>query len=180
MAGEGIFIIDANVLIDYIQIDASILTLIADHLGPVNVPRRILQELKRQRLEDTDCDDLGLTVVTEEVEELVTAAGMKGPLSFQDHLMLILAKGRGWTAITNDNSLRKALEREKVPKRWGLEMMLELVAAGRLEGDRAVDIAERIIKANRRYAPTVLTEFKKRIAAPKKRLTAPRHPKQSS
>jgi len=168
MAGEGVFIIDANVLIDYIEVDASVLTLIADHLGPVNVPRRILQELKRQRLEDTDCDALGLTIVTEEYSELVEAAGMKGPLSFQDHLMLILAKGRGWTAITNDGGLRKALEREKVPKKWGLEMMLELVGAERLASDRAIGLAERIVEANPRYAAAVLAEFKKKVAALKR------------
>lgn len=172
MAGNGIFIIDANVLIDYIEVDASVLTLIADHLGPVNVPRRILQELKRQRMEDTDCDALGLTVITEEMEELVAAAGQKGPLSFQDHLMLILAKGRGWTAITNDGSLRRALEKEKIPKRWGLEMMLELAAAGRLKRDRAIAIAEQIIASNRRYAPSVLEEFRRKIAAPRQ---APLH-----
>jgi hypothetical protein len=181
MAGEGIFIIDANVLIDYIEVDASVLTLIADHLGPVNVPRRILQELKRQRLEDADCDALGITVVTEQYAELVAAAGMKGPLSFQDHLMLILAKGRGWTAITNDGGLRKALERENVPKRWGLEMMLELVGAGRLTSDRAVALAESIVQANPRYAAAVLAEFKKKISAikPARERTSPRKAKRS-
>jgi rRNA-processing protein FCF1 len=163
MAGKGIFIIDANVLIDYINVDASVLTLIADHLGPVNVPRRILQELKRQRPEDADYDTLGLTVVTEEYAELVKAADMKGPLSFQDHLMLILAKGRGWTAITNDGGLRKALERVNVPKRWGPEIMLELVSAGYLAINQAVTLAERIAQANPRYADVVLAEFKRKI-----------------
>jgi hypothetical protein len=170
MSHHGVFIVDANVLIDYVEVDASVLGLIADRLGPVHVPRRILQEVKRQRLEDTDCDALGLTVVTEEYEELTAAAAMKGSLSFQDHLVLIMAQRRGWTAITNDGGLRKVLEREKVPKRWGLEMMLELIHAGHLEHGQAIAIAERIVAENPRYAPSVLVEFRKKAASkPRKR-----------
>lgn len=165
MAGEGIFIVDANVLIDYLEVDAPVLTLIADHVGPVHVPRRIFQEFKRQRLGDTDCVDLGITIITEEIDELLAAATAKGPLSFQERLVVILARSRGWTAITNDTSLWRTLDREKIPKRWGLEMMLDLVGAGHLKQDRAVAVAERIVGFNRRYAPQVLDEFKSKIAA---------------
>lgn len=164
MSGPGVFIVDANVLIDYVEVDASVLGLIADHLGPVHVPRRILQEVKRQRLDDTDCDALGLMVITEEYRELTAAAAMQGPLSFQDHLVLVMAKGRGWTAITNDGGLRKALEREQVPTRWGLEMMVELVQSGGMTRDQALKTAERIVAANRRYTAAVLTEFRKKIS----------------
>ena len=124
MSAKGtIFIVDANVLIDYLEIDASVLAMISAHLGPIRIPRRVFEEVKKQRLKDTDCEALGLTIVTEETSDLTAAAAAvavkRGSLSFQDHLVLILARNQGWVAITNDGSLRKALEADWIAQALG-------------------------------------------------------------
>ena len=61
-----LLIVDANVLIDYLKTDSSILALAARHLGVIRVASVILDEVEQLGLED--CEDLGLTVVHEPLD----------------------------------------------------------------------------------------------------------------
>lgn len=165
-----LFVVDANVLIDYADADPAILALMALHVGPIHVPRRILQEVRAWSA--SDCEGLGLVVVTEDMEEITQATASIAGLSFPDRLVLAIAVRRSWSVITNDGRLRKVLTERSVGMRWGLEMMLELVRSGHLPADQAIAVAERICKNNQRIKPDVLVAFCKH-AKPQARLERP-------
>jgi len=67
-----VFVVDANVLIDYVEADPSMLALMARCVGPIHVPRRVLRGILRWG--ESDCEAHGLSVVTEEMDELTAAA----------------------------------------------------------------------------------------------------------
>jgi len=90
-----------------------------------------------------------------------------GRLSFQDRICLLVAKEGGFTCVSNDRRLRMSCEAEGVPVLWGLELLVELVAARAIPAEAARDIAARIVSANRRMDPNVYARFLKRIGLAK-------------
>lgn len=74
--GTPLFIADANVLIDYLNVDLSVLGKVAKHLGPVLVLRVVLRDEVRGLSAGT-CTKLGLEVVDSTVEMLTLAAAAK-------------------------------------------------------------------------------------------------------
>jgi predicted nucleic acid-binding protein len=170
MSKQLLLVIDANVLIDYAKTDVSVLELVAKHIAPVMVPRSLLREV--DQIDESVCERLGLTLVDGTIDQLLEA-GLdrgKGGLSFVDRLCLILARDGKWTCVSNDRPLRKACEREGIPVRWGLSLMIDLVAAGHLPPEDSVEIAEAIHASNPRFiTKEIVSEFGKRArsAAPK-------------
>jgi hypothetical protein len=102
-----LLLVDADVLIDYALADASILGLAARHVGSVHVVRSVLDEVTQLR--PSDCSRLGIEVVEPSLDQLLKAAEVRGRLSFNDRLSLIVAHDQGWTCISNDRALRKSL-----------------------------------------------------------------------
>lgn len=141
-----LLIIDANVLIDYALSGASVLTLAARHLGTLFVPRVVLDEV--EQLSEADCDALGLTLVDESFELLASAATKQGSLSFEDHVCLLLAKQEQWICVTNDKRLHAECRQEGVEVIRGLRLMIELVRAGGLQSEMAMEIAQLIHELN--------------------------------
>jgi rRNA-processing protein FCF1 len=163
-----LLIVDANVLIDYLKTNTSILALAARHLGVIRVASVILDEVEQLGLED--CEDLGLTVVNEPLEILQAAADSAGALSFQDHVRLALAKSNGWICRTNDKPLRRACERDGVQVMWGLRLMIELVHHDALEVSQAHAVAKEIHAINPRHiTPAILARFANEIGLGKPR-----------
>lgn len=150
-------IADANVLIDYVNIDASILALLAIHIGPVLVATAVLEKV--DQLDVGECERLGLTVVEATVEELIEAGAKRGGLAFDDHLCLILARGHGWCCVTNDKALRRACASEGVALRWGLEVMLGLIEKAVLTTADAVAVAKAIQTTNPFIGDAILEQF---------------------
>jgi rRNA-processing protein FCF1 len=144
--GGAYLLVDANVLIDYVKAERSILALVARHLGEVRVLSTILAEV--DQLDAEECERLGLQVVEPDPAQVVAAAERRGRLSFQDHLCLLVARERGWTCVTNDGALRRALGENRVPTVWGLELMVELVRIGQLDPGEARAVAETIHTTN--------------------------------
>jgi predicted nucleic acid-binding protein len=139
-------LVDANVLIDYVKSERTVLTSAARHVGTVYVLTAVIDEVTQ--LDAAECERMGLRVVEPSLSQLATAAGKRGRLSYQDHLCLVLARENGWTCVTNDGALRKACSKDDVPVLWGLEIMVELVAAGHLEIPDAIAVAESIHQLN--------------------------------
>ncbi len=163
-------LVDANVLIDYVSSERAVLASAARHVGTVYVSTTIIDEVAD--LDTTECERLGLQVVEPSLPQLATAASKRGRLSFQDHLCLILARENGWTCVTNDVALRKACAKDGVSVLWGLEVMVELVAAGHLEIPDAIAVAESIHRLNPLHINEgIVARFQKRVraAAPKRR-----------
>jgi len=157
-----LLIVDANVLIDYNNSDINILALVSRHVGHIHVPSVILDEV--DGLSEEDCVGLGFTVVDEPIEVLLAAGESRGALSFEDHVCLLLASNNEWTCVSNDKPLHRACSEENVPEMWGLRLMLDLVEAGRLSRDSALDVAIIIQASNPRHiTQTIIDEFSRKV-----------------
>lgn len=77
-------------------------------------------------------------------------------------MCLILARDEGWTCVSNDGPLRRACSASGATVMWGLQMMLELVAAGGLEVGEAIAVAEAIAAENRWIGTGVIEAFKRK------------------
>ena len=76
-------ITDANVLIDYVQSDLSVLEMYGLRIERVVVPASVLAEVRQ--LSVADCERHGLQVFDEPLDILLAAGEARGPLSFADH-----------------------------------------------------------------------------------------------
>ncbi len=155
-------LVDASVLIDFATTDPTVLSLAVRHLGALHVPREVLDEVNQ--LDDAACGELGIIVVDGSLEQITEAAAVRGRLSFEDRLCMILARDYRWTCITNDGALRCACEAEGVLVMWGLQLIRSLVVAQAIAPAAAVTIAEAIGRTNPRMAPAVVDEFRRQIA----------------
>ncbi len=142
-------ILDANILVDYVPCDNTVIKLISTHVGHIHVATPVLHEVKQ--ITEHDCLNLGITLVEPQVEQLISAAHGRGPLSLQDHLCVLLAKERGWTCVTNDRPLRRECAVQGVPLIWGIELICKLVETGGLSQESAKDIILCIHQNNPRY-----------------------------
>lgn len=149
-------ILDANVLIDFIKCDKSIIKLICTYVGQIYLATPILDEIKD--LCETDCIELGINLVEPELEHLLLAAQPIGPLSFQDKLCLILARKYSFTCVSNDKPLRQKCEMEGIPLIWGIELICIVVESGGLPADNAKDIILAIHHDNPKYITRTIVE----------------------
>lgn len=157
-----LLIVDANVLIDYANSDPGVLTSVSLHIGPIQVPSVVLDEVGQ--LSEDDCESLGLIVLEEPVEILLAAGEKRGALSFEDHVCLLLAKENDWICVSNDKPLHKACGKEKVAVKWGLRLMIELVEMELMDKRAAIDIAKAIQVSNPTHiTPEIIEEFTKII-----------------
>ena len=162
-----LLMVDANVLIDYLKTDASILALAARHLGIIGVASVILDEVEQLGLED--CEDLGLTVVHEPLEFLQAAADWPGRC-----LSRIMSAWRWPSPMAGLpdpwQPMRRACERDGVEVMWGLRLMIDLVHHDALEVSQAHAVAEEIHAINpRQISPAILARFAGEIGLGKPR-----------
>lgn len=152
-----LLLMDANVLIDYAKTDRQVLALVVQVLGPVYVATPVFDEV--QQLTEEDARTLGLTLVEPETEMLIAAAEVRGKLSFQDHVCLLLAQERGWICVTNDKPLQSACFTEGVRWMWGLHLLLRLVEAGEMSAEDAISKAEAIRASNPAHIKAAVVEL---------------------
>ena len=149
-------ILDANILIDFLKCDRTIIKLISTNVGQVYLATPVLDEISE--INDSDCAELGIKLVEPELDQVMLAAEKKGSLSFQDNLCLILAKSFGWTCVTNDKPLRQKCESEGVTLIWGIELICMLVESGGLPATHAREIILAIKKINPKYITASIVE----------------------
>ena len=143
---QTVLLTDADVLIDYRESEIKILELVAQHMGRVVVLAPVLDEV--QGVTPTQCAQLGIEVVEVETEQLVRASEVESRVSFNDRLCLVACREEGWTCVTNDGALRRLCERHGVATRFGLGLMVDLVAVGALTRRRAMAVARQIQASN--------------------------------
>ena len=157
-----LFIVDACVLIDFVETDRSLLRLISQHVGQIRVPSPVLGEV-RQLTRDS-AEEVGLVVVEPALDVALQAAERGTPgLSFQDELCLRVAAAEGWTCVTNDRRLRVECEARSVYVRWGLELLLLLVEARVLGTNEAIDAVRAMASLNPRLARKVVLSFERKV-----------------
>lgn len=158
-----IFIIDANVLIDFCQTEQAVLAHVCEHLANVHVADHVLAEVKE--LDEASAVALGIHVFRVEYPLLSRAAeaSAHSPLGFQDWICLLLAEQEGWICVTNDKRLRTECESRGVNVLWGLQLLLRLVERHVLSKTEAVRIAEAICATNKRIPGAVLAAFRGKL-----------------
>lgn len=161
--GRGAVIADACVLIDFMNSAPGAIKLIAEHSGPIHVASPIVDEV-REIEDEQQLVELGLIVVTPELEDMFEAASKTGSLSFQDRLCLLTAKRWGFECATNDKRLRNACSKEDVPVIWGLELLLRLHKTGGISAADAIKIAKLIHNSNPRHVTLkILHQFQGKL-----------------
>ena len=143
---QTVLLADADVLIDYRESEIKILELVVQHIGRVVLLAPVLDEV--QGVTPAQCTQLGIEVVEVETEQLVRASEVESRVSFNDRLCLVACREEGWTCVTNDGALRRLCERHGVATRFGLGLMVDLVAAGALTRRRAMAVARQIQASN--------------------------------
>lgn len=160
---------DACALIDILEANESVLTLIAQHVAPVIVPTPVLAEI--QQLDELRCTALGLTVVEPTLEQLDEAADQHPALSFADRICLIVARDSGYACLTNDGSLGEECRARGVAQMRGLRPLLELVELGVLSLRAALATVDLIAQANPYITSAVVLEFARLAEEADDRLT---------
>ena len=156
------FVLNANVVIDYADADASVLTLVTRHLGVAYLASPLLAEV--DRWDEEDCARLGVTLVEPTFAQLIEASSRTPALSFEDRLCLVLARDLDATCVTNDKRLRMACEQANVRLLWGLELMHKLVAKGALTQRAAIRVASTISANNPLHVTDKIIEaFERRL-----------------
>ncbi len=145
-AVRTVLLADADVLIDYRESELSVLELVGRHVGKVVIIPSVLDEVRG--VTAAACAELGIAVVDVETERMLQAAAIESSVSFNDRLCLVVCGAEGWTCVTNDRALRRLCERHGVETRYGLGLMVDLVAGGVLTRQRAAAIARRMQVSN--------------------------------
>ena len=137
---------DADVLIDYLKSEFAILSLVAEYVGRVVVLEQVLGEVRG--LTAAECERAGIDVIVAETERMLHAAAVESNVSFSDRLCLVTFREERWTCVTDDGALRRLCQRHGVETRYGLGLMVDLVALGALPRQRAESIARKIQTSN--------------------------------
>jgi len=164
------FIVDACVMIDYMNADISILGLFAGKFGNVVVALdTLIEEVKG--LDVASCYRAGISIYEPSTEQLKAAGIPRGQLSFHDRLLFLLARDNGWTTITNDTDLTGACRQIGVSVIRGLRPLIELVNTGDVTRKEAESLVKQMIAANKHLDKWLLKEFKKEVGVrPPKRI----------
>ncbi len=141
-----VLLADADVLIDYRESELAILNLVVQHLGQVAVVPSVLEEVRG--VTAAQCARLGIEVIEVSTALMLQATQVESSVSFNDRLCLVVCREEGWTCVTNDGALRRLCERHGVETRFGLGLMVDLVAAGALTRRRAMAVARRMQASN--------------------------------
>ena len=155
----AILLADADVLIDYRDSDLDVLKLIGHHVGPVVVLASVLDEV--HGLTRADCKRLSISVSEVATARLLRAGVADSSVSFNDRLCFVVCHEESWTCVTNDRALRRLCKRHGVQTRFGLRLVVELVAAGAITEERAISIACKMHESNPLHINArVLARFK--------------------
>lgn len=154
---------DANVLIDYLESDERILSLINHHIAPVKITTPTLEKV--DQLTKERAEELGLEIAEPSLKQLEEAASTRyRKVSFDDMVCYIMARENGWYCMTNDEQLRILCEGDKVNFVWGLEAMVLLVEQDVLKPKKALAVANRIHEVNPHYINSkIVDDFRKKI-----------------
>lgn len=146
-APREILLADADVLIDYMASDPSVLGLVSEHIGELFVLTQILGTVRH--LSARECKQHRIQLVEADTNTLIEAGSRSGgALSFEDWLCFIICRDRSWTCVSNDRALLRECRKSQIRVRRGLGLMVELVRTGNLPEARAQQVALAIHSQN--------------------------------
>lgn len=137
-----VLLADADVLIDYRDSDLPVLKEVGKHVGRLAVLSETLKEVRG--VTRKTCASLGIDVLEVETPLLLAAAEAEPRVSFNDRLCFLVCRERSWVCVTNDGALRRLCRRHDVKVRYGLGLVVDLVALGAINRRRATAIAQKM------------------------------------
>ena len=147
----SVIITDANVLIDYNNIDCLyILKLYSTNVYEVLVPTVIVDEV--DGIDDESLANLGISIIEESVEQEHDAFEIKGKkgLSYADAVCFVLARDTEGFCLTGEKALLSYCEMNQVKSMRGLRPLIDLAKSGHIHSDEAVRIGGLICDSNYR------------------------------
>lgn len=156
---------DANVLIDYVESDITMLAVYSSEIEQVIIPESIFDEVEQLSL--PECERYGLQVVEENMDEMMRASTeVHGPLSYQDKVCLYHTKSMDdATCITNEKALKRFCEEQDIPVKPGLKLMIELVDHDKIDAEVVIGLALKIQENNPLFInDAVIEDFKAKVA----------------
>jgi rRNA-processing protein FCF1 len=141
-----LYVIDANVLIDYRDSDLSILSIFSMTQGQIYVPSLIADEVTG--ISQGELEAHNLVIYEPKIGDLFNAYEKKGGLSVRDHLFLILATKNNWICITNEKLLGNECQRNGLETIRGLRILINLCQQGYITANYAELIAQKIHQTN--------------------------------
>lgn len=155
------FVVDASVLIDYLETDPEILELANARFGLL-ITGPVFDEV------DQLCDPhaLGMELVVLEHDQATACLEIqrsRPALSFADASCIILARSRSLEVLTSDRALRNSCEALGVPTRRSLALLQLLVESRDIDDLRALESAKRVIESNPRMPRDLLREFRRQL-----------------
>jgi hypothetical protein len=160
-------IIDADVLIDFIKAEKTVLKLFAEFIGTIYISSTTANQV--DNIENNELTDLGLIIIEPDIEDIELALdktlynGSFGRLGFEDSLCFLTAKRNSYTCITNDKILRKLCQLEKISILWGLELLLLLYKSNGISAKEAINIAHTIKNMNSNITQDIITYFIEKV-----------------
>ena len=109
---EGL-LLDANVLIDLLDSDFSVLSDVKKHVAEIFVLRDIFTN-ELPDLSEPDCHEVGLVIINPKKHVSKASETKLGQLTPEDRLNLFTSIDSGFSLVTNDVKLRKACEKRQV------------------------------------------------------------------
>jgi len=156
MGKKKALVSDTSVLIDLLKADKGVLKAAAKYYD-IYLPYSILEEL--EEFDETDAVDLGLIMYDEYPEIIVEAKSQESGLSSWDYICMEVCRVEGYICLTSDGGLRNACERQGVEVMRGFRLILNLVKAGVLSGERAKETGRKIKETNRYIKQETYAEF---------------------
>lgn len=156
------YVLDANILIDYKDSDLNILSLFSQKLGTLYVPVQVAAEVKNLSLQDLANHQL--IIYEPDLMELSTAYAYKGALSPEDYLCFLVAQKYKWCCVTNEKRLRNECERNNIATVRGLRLLIELCQKGHITKSDAEVIAHKIHTVNPKHiSESILQDFRSEL-----------------
>lgn len=152
-----LLLVDACVLIDYVDTSRDVLKKVSKHVGQLHVTPTVFREVKQLRPDEAAA--LGMIVVEPSLDMVAEAAAKRGRLSFEDRLAVVVSKANGFTCVTNDTQLRLECGRQGVPVLWGLQLLIRLVRAKAISVAKAKTLGTAICASNDWLRHDVLKSF---------------------
>ena len=151
---------DACATIDLYDVEPDVIIILSRSYGPIFTPAPVWKEVRLKG--NDDAPSLGISLIEPTLEALAAASCRQGPLSFEDHLCVLVAGENDLICVTNDKRMRAECALKKVDTWWVLEMLGRSVKDGVVGSREAERIVEDISRNNRRIPRSLVEDFKKK------------------
>jgi len=151
-----IVICDANVIIDFLECDISLLADLNALFDEVCIPYMVMIEITK--ISEQELIDMGMYLI----ETPVQGSPVSG-LSPQDWSCVLAVQSTSELCITNDRKLRSVLRDMDFDILWGLETLLMLKKEHIITKSKAEKCGTKICKRNKYISEAVKDEFLKKL-----------------